>query len=46
MPGRHAPLALTPFFASVMGSVLEFTSASNKPDVRIYITATRCSTIV
>jgi L-ascorbate metabolism protein UlaG (beta-lactamase superfamily) len=38
MPARHAPLALTPFFPSVMGSMLEFTSSSDKVDLRIYIT--------
>jgi L-ascorbate metabolism protein UlaG (beta-lactamase superfamily) len=38
MPGRHAPLALTPFFPSVMGSMLEFTSSSDKVDLRLYIT--------
>jgi L-ascorbate metabolism protein UlaG (beta-lactamase superfamily) len=38
MPGRHAPLALTPFFPSVMGSMLEFTSSSDKIDLRLYIT--------
>jgi L-ascorbate metabolism protein UlaG (beta-lactamase superfamily) len=37
MPARHAPLALTPFFPSVMGSMLEFTSSSDKVDLRLYI---------
>jgi L-ascorbate metabolism protein UlaG (beta-lactamase superfamily) len=37
MPARHAPLALTPFFPSVMGSMLEFSSSSDKPDLRIYV---------
>ncbi len=38
MPARHAPLVLTPFFPSVMGSMLEFTSSSGELDLRLYIT--------
>ncbi|HMI87199.1 MAG TPA: hypothetical protein VK550_24065 [Polyangiaceae bacterium] len=38
MPARHAPLALTPFFPSVMGSMLEFTNSSNQVELRVYIT--------
>jgi L-ascorbate metabolism protein UlaG (beta-lactamase superfamily) len=38
MPARHAPLALTPFFPPGMGSMLEFMDASERVDLRLYIT--------